>query len=272
LSTRSLHQCLSNSDDANIPGISGNPKSAINLLNRIGIYNSVNDSRVWEDLTLSESQLLSSVLTEQMIANNEPIDHLFSELYFFPKELEKTPLRNASEYSTMLNACGRWAKPKIGEAVCLGDRGIHYREAENMLKHHRTIIRELCEYIHNTGVVNAGSIQWIHTGSKYPDTIVGIGAGMALSKLNKDIPIMILCDIVDEPDFLKVSMRTYEKVIKRGIDLQAVLSVAAPEFNGVGGGHNIAAGAYIPKGCENDFIRRVNELVANQFKTSASNC
>jgi RecJ-like exonuclease len=105
----------------------------------------------------------------------------------------------------------------------------------------------------------------------YPDTIVGIGAGMALSKLDTTKPIMVLCTVSDEPDLVKISMRTYEKVLRRGVDLQAALVVAAIEFGGTGGGHNIAAGAYIPKGCEDDFIKRVNELITDQFAAGAQN-
>ena len=265
LSTRPLHICLSNADDPQIPGISGKPAEAAALLCRIGIYQSPSDQRVWEELSSEEEKRLASVLAEQIIANGESSDGFIAEHYFFPDEMEKTPLRNASEYATMLNACGRWAKPKIGEAVCFGDRGQKYREAEHMLRHHRSIIRELCEYIIETGVEDLGSIQAIHTGDKYPDTIAGIGAGMALSKLDTNKPILVMCSVSDEPDLIKVSMRTYEKVLRRGVDLQEVLVTAAVESGGAGGGHNIAAGAYIPKGCEHDFTRRVNELVKGQF-------
>lgn len=271
LSTRPLHLCLANSDDPLIPGVSGDPKAAIDFLLKLDIYSHKGDTRVWEELSGTQMQTLASVVAEQLIANGESCERLFAELYFFPKELEKTPLRNASEYATMLNACGRWAKPKIGEAVCFGDRGVHYREAEHMLRHHRTIIRELCEYILDNGVTDEGAIQWTHTGSRYPDTIVGIGAGMALSKLDITKPIMVLCEVSDEPDLIKVSMRTYEKVLRRGVDLQAALVAAAGEFGGGGGGHNIAAGAYIPKGCEHDFTRRVNELIAGQLASDQAN-
>ncbi|MDO5846134.1 MAG: DHH family phosphoesterase [Methanocorpusculum sp.] len=268
LSTRALHLSLSNCDDPLIPGISGKPAAAIDLLCRAGIYASQNDTRTFEELSAEEVRTLASVVTEQMIANGETPDRLFAEQYFFPDETEKTPLRNAAEYATMLNACGRWTKPAIGAAVCAGDRGIHYREAEHMLRHHRTVIRELCEYILETGVTSYSAIQAINTGDKYPDTIVGIGAGMALSKLNTNKPILAICDVADEPGLMKISMRTYEKVLRRGVNLQAALVTAAGEFGGAGGGHNIAAGAYIPKGCEDDFIRRVNELIETQLGQS----
>lgn len=268
LSTRALHLSLSNCDDPLIPGISGKPAAAVDFLCRIGIYSSANDARTFEELTSEEVRTLASATTEQVIANGETPERLFAEQYFFPDEAEKTPLRNAAEYATMLNACGRWAKPAIGAAVCAGDRGVHYREAEHMLRHHRTVIRELCEYILSTGVTNLSAIQFINTGNRYPDTIIGIGAGMALSKLNTSKPIMAVCEVSDEPNLLKISMRTYEKVLRRGVNLQAALVTAAAEYKGAGGGHNIAAGAYIPKGCEDDFIRRVNELIETQLGQS----
>lgn len=141
-----------------------------------------------------------------------------------------------------------------------------------MLRHHRSIIRELCEYILDTGVDELSAIQTIHTGDRYPDTVVGIGAGMALSKLNPAKPILVLCTVSDAPDQVKVSMRTNERTVRRGVNLQEALCISAAEFNGAGGGHNIAAGAYIPKGCENDFIRRVNELIEEQLAPRAKNC
>lgn len=270
LSTRPLHQCLANSDDPIIPGISQNPAGAADMLVKAGIYENTRDTKIFEELESDEIRTLSSLIAEQMIANGESPERLFAEQYFFPREMEKTPLRNASEYATLLNACGRWAKPEIGEAVCHGDRGVHYREAEHMLRHHRSIIRELCEYILETGVSEYEAIQSVHTGNKYPDTIVGIGAGMALSKLNRDKPILVMCDVVGEPDLIKVSMRTYEHILRRGVDLQKALVAAAADFGGAGGGHNIAAGAYIPKGCEDDFTRRVNELIKDQFAAGSA--
>ena len=271
LSTRALHLSLSNCDDPTIPGISGKPAKAIELLCRIGVYESASSARTFEELSAEELRRLSSTVAEQMLANGESVERLFAEQYFFLDEAEKTPLRNASEYATMLNACGRWAKPAIGAAVCAGDRGIHYREAEHMLRHHRSIIRELCEYILETGVNRVGPIQTINIGDRYPDTIAGIGAGMALSKLNTNKPILVLCEVADEPEYLKASMRTYEKVLRRGVNLQEALCTASAEFGGSGGGHNIAAGAYIPKGCEDDFIRRVSELIQTQLDAGQTN-
>jgi len=141
-----------------------------------------------------------------------------------------------------------------------------------MLGNHRAIIRNLLEYIIETGVAELENVQYLDVGGKYPDTIVGIGAGMALSKLNANKPILILCEVPEDKNLLKVSMRTTERVIARGIDLQQAVSEASAEYGGSGGGHKIAAGAFIPKTAEQEFVNRVNRILGEQFaRTGAGN-
>lgn len=266
ISTRPLHVCLSYNDDPYIPGISNNVQGALKFLEKIGIAPRTGSGkwRVWEEYTFDEKRTIMSALVEQLIAHGESINRIFSENYIFPKEAMGTPLRNASEYATVLNACGRWARPDIGSAVCRGDRAGAYQEAEHMLRHHRSIIRELVEYILDHGVSELSHLQHLHVGERFPDTIIGIGAGMALSKLNWKKPIMIMCYLPDDPELVKVSMRTNERMVSAGIDLQQALLLAATESGGAGGGHKIAAGAFIPKTAEKEFAFRVNEILAEQ--------
>lgn len=265
-STRPLHVCLAYNDDPFLPGITNNVNGALRFLQKVGIETQTPGKRwlVWEELSPEDKRLVTSALVQQIISSGERADRLFSESYLFPNEAPRTPLRNAQEYATLLNACGRWTRPRVGGAICRGDRGQAYREAEHMLTNHRTVIRELLEYILNTGVRELSHIQFIHVGNRYPDTIVGIGAGMALSRLNMQKPIMVMVEQPEDPCVTKVSMRTTEKVIARGIDLQQALTEASAEFGGAGGGHRIAAGAFIPRESEEHFVNRVNQIIGYQ--------
>lgn len=266
LSTRPVHISLGYCDDPFIPRISNNTKGALEFLEKLEIPLRTGRGRwrVWEEYSPEEKRTVISALVQQLIAHRKPVDRLFAETYYFPDEPLQTPLRNASEYATLLNACGRWAKPAIGAAVCRGDRGTVYGEAEHMLRHHRSIIRELIQYIHDRGVTELSHLQYIHVGDRFPDTIVGIGAGISLSKLNWQKPMMVLCYLPDDPDLVKVSMRTNERMVAKGIDLQQALQIASEEVGGGGGGHNIAAGAFIPKTAEQEFAHRVNRILREQ--------
>jgi single-stranded-DNA-specific exonuclease len=265
--TRPVHLSLAYNDDPFIQGISNNPEGARQFLKRLGVRQQNDDRRwfVWEEMPVEERRTIISALTEQLIANGERVDRLLAETYGFPDEIPRTPLRNAQEYATMLNACGRWAKPQVGGAILRGDRGQAYRDAEHMLNNHRAFIRNLLQYIVDTGVKELSNLQWIHVGGRYPDTIVGIGAGMALSKLNSSKPILVMCEVPEDPRLTKVSMRTTERVVEKGIDLQQALSDASSEYGGGGGGHKIAAGAYIPRTAEEEFVNRVNRILGEQF-------
>ncbi|MGD0081387.1 MAG: DHH family phosphoesterase [Methanoregula sp.] len=265
--TRPVHLSLAYNDDPFITGISNNPEGARQFLRRLGIRQQTSDGRwlVWEEIPVEDKRTIISALAEQLMANGEKVDRLLAETYGFPDELPRTPLRNAQEYATMLNACGRWSRPQVGSAILRGDRGTAYRDAEHMLTNHRAIIRDLLQFIIDTGVKELENLQWLHVGGRYPDTIVGIGAGMALSKLNSRKPILIMCEVPEDRNLTKVSMRTTERVVERGIDLQLALSAASAEYGGGGGGHKIAAGAYIPKPAEKEFVERVNRILGEQF-------
>lgn len=272
-STRPIHVCLSYNDDPLLPGISNDIGGSLRFLQKTGIPLKTRDGRwrVWEELDPDEKRAITSALVQQLLAHGEPVERLFAETYVFPNEAVRTPLRNASEFATVLNACGRWARPLVGSAICRGDRGTQYREAEYMLNNHRTIIRELLTYIVETGVTELSHLQYLHVGDRFPDTIIGIGAGMALSKLNWRKPILIMCTLPDDPTLTKVSMRTNEWAVRQGVDLQAVLTAASATIGGAGGGHPIAAGAFIPHDVEEEFVYCVNRLLGEQFAVPDQN-
>jgi RecJ-like exonuclease len=272
ISTRPLHVCLSYNDDPFIPGISNNSGGALRFLQKLGIplHDNLRRWLVWEEIPYEDRRVISSALAQQLLANGGNITRLFCESYLFPGERERTPLRNAQEYATLLNACGRWARPRVGGNICRGDRGVAYREAEHMLTNHRAIIRELLHFILDSGVTELSHLQYIHVGNRYPDTIVGIGAGMALSKLNREKPILIMVEQPEDPSLTKVSLRATEQMLMKGCDLQVVATTASEKFGGAGGGHRIAAGAFIPRESEQEFIQHVNELLAGQCKNQGA--
>ena len=74
-------------------------------------------------LSVEDKRTIISALAEQLIANGESVDRLLAETYGFPDEIPRTPLRNAQEYATLLNSCGRWSKPALGGAILRGRPG-----------------------------------------------------------------------------------------------------------------------------------------------------
>jgi RecJ-like exonuclease len=270
ISTRPIHIALAYSDDPHIPGITNNVPGAAAFLERLKCPLKENSSwMVWEEIPADAKRRVMSALVQQMIAHRLPHDRLLGEAYLFPDEPARSPLRNASEFATVLNACGRWDNATLGHTICLGDRSsLTIRDADRMMNRHRSVIRELLDFILEHGVRELSHLQTIHVGSKFPDTVVGIGAGIALSRLNYTKPILIMCTMRDDPGMTKVSMRATERLVSQGIDLQAALTAAAARFSGAAGGHKIAAGAYIPHEAEEPFVTAVNDLLGEQYASA----
>ena len=57
-----------------------------------------------------------------------------------------------------------------------------------------------------------------------------------------------------------------EELVEKGLNLSTAIKHAATALDGVGGGHNIAAGATIPKGKEEEFL----EILEREIKTQLS--
>ena len=69
----------------------------------------------------------------------------------------------------------------------------------------------------------------------------------------------------DSDDGVKVSARADRSLVRKGLDLSSVMKIASEMVGGYGGGHNIAAGATIPKGKEEVFLDAVDDMVMAQL-------
>jgi RecJ-like exonuclease len=60
----------------------------------------------------------------------------------------------------------------------------------------------------------------------------------------------------------KVSARGTADLVRQGLNLGRVMKEAAERFGGFGGGHNIAAGAQIPLGKEDEFLSFADSIIS----------
>jgi len=190
------------------------------------------------------------------------IKRLVGETYILLHEEEGTELRDATEYSTLLNATARYGYCDVGLKVCLGDRDEAFRKARTLLRNHRKNLSNGLKLVDEIGIVELENIQYFHAGNEILDTIVGIVAGMCFSKANLDKPIVAFayCD-----EGVKVSARATQRLVERGVHLAKAIRIAAAKVGGQGGGHSIAAGATIPRGAEEDFLRELDRIIGEQL-------
>ncbi|MUV89325.1 recombinase RecJ [Halapricum sp. CBA1109] len=267
--TRPLPKLLEYSSDVHIPGISGDESGAIAFLNDLGLELRVDGEwRTWVDLSADEKRTVASELVQRALRRGVPagkVERLVGTTYTLPTEPEGTELRDASEFSTLLNATARYERADVGVAVCLGERGEALQRARRLLANHRRNLSEGIEWVTEQGVTDREHLQYFDAGDRIRETIVGIVAGMALGSdgISREKPILAFAE-KSETD-LKVSARGTGPMVGRGLDLSVVVGEAARSVGGDGGGHDIAAGATVPAEKKEAFLDAADEIVARQL-------
>ncbi|NLV09392.1 recombinase RecJ [Halomicrobium mukohataei] len=267
--TRPLPKLLEYATEVPIPGISNDEAGAIRFLESLGLdLKRSGEWRTWADLTDDERQTVASALVQRAVERGVPADDiqtLIGTTYTLTEEPTGTELRDASEFSTLLNATARYERADVGLAVCRGDREAALDRAQTLLSNHRRNLSEGLTLIQERGVTHEDNVQWFDAGSAIRETIVGIVAGMALGTADVDADKPILAFASKDDDETKVSSRGTGPLVGRGLDLSAVMREAARSVGGDGGGHDIAAGATVPAGKEQAFVDAADEIVADQL-------
>jgi RecJ-like exonuclease len=267
--TRPLHKLLEYSSNFPIPSLSGNEEACLAFLLNLGIELKNEEWRRWIDLSKQEKQLIVSKILQLCLENGispRNIQRLIGEVYTFLKEPAGTEVRDASEFATLLNATARYDFAEVGLAVCLGDRGLAFAYARNLLHQHRRNLVEGLKFVREKGIVTLENLQYFHAGSNIRETIVGIIAGMSTNSsaiATRSLPIIAFAQAEDG---VKVSARGNQDLVQRGLNLAIALSEAASCVGGVGGGHDIAAGATIPFNSEEEFLRILDKKIGEQLK------
>jgi len=267
--TRPLPKLLEYASDVQIPGISNDANGSLRFLDDLDLeLRRDGEWRPWADLTGEEKQVVASALVQRAVTSGVPphkIDDLVGTSYVLATEAVGTELRDASEFSTLLNATARYERADVGLAVCLGNRAGALERARQLLREHRRNLSSGIDLVTEEGVTSEAHVQWFHAGDRIRETIVGIVAGMALGNagISRSKPIIAFANKDEEA--VKASARGTHSLVRQGLDLSAVMGEAARAVDGDGGGHDVAAGATVPAGREAAFLEYADELVGEQL-------
>lgn len=268
--TRPIHKALAATTSPFIPGISGAEDKVLDLLASLGIPLKHDDRwRALRDLKEDEKKRLCSALADYLLSKglHYEISNLIGHVYTLTREEPWTPLRDGREFSVLLNATGRMNKSGVGIAICMGDRGKALEEASKILEDYRRTINKYLDWIMEKPerIRELEHVYVVYGGEYIDDKIIGAISSILSSNLpNPEKPLIACSDVRDE-DIVKVSARTTDIMVNRGLNLGDIMQLAAEKCQGKGGGHNIAAGAQISKEKIEEFINLVNELVGRKL-------
>jgi len=266
--TRPLFVALSYFGDINLP-LTNNRNECIHFLENLDIpvKNDLGTVRYLCDLNMDEKGRLFTELLKMMTRAVPDkyvkyVPKLISgESYEFTFEEDYTSFKDASEYSTVINACGRNGRHELGMEVIKGKRFEIASELDKLVKEHKAYLAQNLSKIQEANNVEIlENIQYFD-GSGIKPSVVGTIAGMLLSNYDWQKPIVGYTHIdSDEPGY-KVSLRCSKLLGYEGIHYGNLVREISKKCGGSGGGHSVACGAYIPEDEIGHFIELLNNSV-----------
>lgn len=201
---------------------------------------------------------LTSMLSLRLMGQGcrpETVDELVTEIFWIP-----SMSLSAFDLADLLNACGRMGHEGLGVALCMGDKDA-LETASALRREYNHKIMERLMSIESDGVEEMDHIQ--HFEAPAP-SLAGAQCGLAMAYiLDQSKPTLALSRVKGS---VKVSSRGTKYLVSKGMDLSAALKKASEGVGGFGGGHAVAAGATVPEGKEQEFLKAVDEMVALQLR------
>ena len=270
--TRPIHRAIASTTDPFLPGLSGEEDCCLALLDAVGIPTKVDDRwRTISDLSVDEKQRIVDKIIEHTISSKfkgEIVLNLIGSVYTLTTEEPGTSLRDAREFATLLNACGRMNRAGLGIAIGIGDRGESYQQAQQIYSEYKT---QLSKYMKWVGMapnaIRVGrNVVIVNGQGVVEDSMTGaVSSLISSSKLFGAAKVLIVTTLTRSGE-VKVSTRATDQLVQRGINLGKILQSVSSKYGGVGGGHAIAAGATIPAseldGFVGDFERYVDDVLS----------
>ncbi|MBI3640159.1 MAG: DHH family phosphoesterase [Thaumarchaeota archaeon] len=262
--TRPLPDALAFTSHPFIEGLTWNRDACLSLLNSSGIK--LKDGSRWRvpaELTEDEKRTLLQTISKFTTSKNatEIMDELVGYTYTLSGEDKRSFLRDAREFSTMLNSCGRIRKAGVGIAVCMGDRTKMLEEGENILLEYRTLLRTYMNTLSSERwrVVDNGKYVMVDGEGLVSENMTGAVSSL-LGGSQKNTGKIIILRTNGEDGTIKFSSRK-STGCKSEVNLGLLMRSCATKVSGVGGGHNAAAGARITKDKLDEFLGCLEENV-----------
>ncbi|MFX1485616.1 MAG: DHHA1 domain-containing protein [Promethearchaeota archaeon] len=271
--TRPIHVALQYTTDPFIPGLTGSGERCFMFLSKAGIKLKEDDHwRTLSDLSQDEKIQLNSALIQYMLQqgiDSDKAESIVGNVYTLLREEKGTPLRDAREFASLLNACGRIRHPGVGVAICLGDRVNALMEAQQLLVEYRQKISKYIEWLTQPGRVKETEfLQVFHGENVVDERIIGTVASVALHARILKSDKVIVSFAYSDPEGVKVSLRAGEELVESGVNLGLALSQVIEEIKlkeATAGGHDAAAGALIPAGSEEKLVFHLEKIIREQM-------
>ncbi len=263
--SRPLHKSLEYTFHPYIPGVSGDETEAVALLKKLGIRlkDEEGNWRRLVDLTAEEKKKLTEEIIRRIAEGetpSKPLDIIATHYINLVEKEER--LKDAREFSTILNGCGRLGKPEIGVLLGLSRKREVLEEADKLMVKYRKELAGYLNKLKNSKLVDSrNGIAVIKPQANIKDTMIGTVSSILLTSLKDKGVVIGIAEMNNET--YKVSIRAKPELEK--LELGKVVREITKKISCFGGGHRKAAGAEIKKEKIGIFLNELMKEI-NQFQ------
>ncbi|HEX4922320.1 MAG TPA: DHHA1 domain-containing protein, partial [Candidatus Bathyarchaeia archaeon] len=266
--TRPVHRAIASTTDPFLPGLSGEEDRCLALLDGARIPTKVDDRwRTISDLSLDEKRRIVDKIIENTVSlghNGDVVMNLIGSTYTLLKEDPGTSLRDAREFGTLLNACGRMNKSGLGIAIGIGDRGESYKAATEIYGEYKATLSKYMNWVATSPNAYAahGHIVTVNGNNVIDESMTGaVSSLVSSSKLFGQDKVTIVRTLTKSGE-TKLSTRATEQLVEKGVNLGLILQSLSAKYPGaIGGGHAIAAGATVQSRDADRFLVDVEKSI-----------
>ena len=263
--TRPLHESLAYTSFPYIDGLTWNSDSCLSVFNAAGLKLKEDGRwRVLAELNEDEkSKVLEAVakFVASTSKSSDIIEDLVGYIYTLLREDRRSMLRDAREFSTMLNACGRIRKAGVGVAICLGDRGSMLKEGESIIGEYRNMLRNYISTIFSERwrLIDDGKTVMVNGDGLIAEDMLGAVSSLLSGSPSLYGRLLFIRSKAKDGTY-KFSSRKCLRC-ESHVNLGLLMRECASRFNGNGGGHDAAAGARVAGEKVEEFIACIKENV-----------
>ena len=259
IQTRPINKVLEYCTDPYIPNVTGSEEGTIKFLDDLGVDVRDNNGKFKKLIDINKEDI-KKIMTGIILnrSNEKNPEDIFWSIYLIKDEEKGTPLKDLREFSTLLNAVGRFGKTSLGVGLCLNNKQVK-KEAFDILSLYKTELINSLNWFNNLKdnfIINGKAI--INAKDNIRDTMIGTLASMITRSNIFEKGTIIVALAYTKDGEIKISARVSGN---KDLDLRVLLKEAVSKIGDYPcGGHKNACGALIPRNKEEEFIDIISNI------------
>ncbi len=203
--------------------------------------NGFNENTTWNEMNFNEKRRLFSLIVKTMLKKG----YTYADIHRLYGEIYEINGIDAREIAATVNSVAKYGDYRAAVRICRYKKIDDIKEA---ISRHRKNIREGLKFARKK-LIDYGSISYFHGEEIIKDTILGTITGMLSNEIRR-----LTIGFAKNGEGIKVSARLPYSYPSK-VNLSLTMHKVATAIGGYGGGHRVAAGAIIPYGNEDAFIK-----------------